>query len=72
MLRHDPFAPMARAEMADRWQGAERARLCRAAQKQRTAGGEQQVTTPPACGWLGQVVRLWARGVPASRDLLKG
>ena len=36
MLKHDPFAPLARAEMADRWERAAHARLRRSARQGRT------------------------------------
>jgi hypothetical protein len=66
MHRHDPLAPIARAEMHDRWQHAERARLCYAAQERRSPGGERRATMPPAAGWVRRVVRLIRGSVPAT------
>ncbi|HVA92354.1 MAG TPA: hypothetical protein VNL71_21215 [Chloroflexota bacterium] len=36
MLKYDPFAPMIRAEMADRWERAAQARLRRSVREGRT------------------------------------
>ena len=40
MLRHDPFAPIVRAEMADRWRRAERQRLLREARAHQVSPAE--------------------------------
>jgi hypothetical protein len=57
MLRHDPFAPMARAEMEDRWQEAARTRLRRAAQAQRTPDELGPATAPHPADRLWRLIR---------------
>jgi len=61
MLKYDPFAPMIRAEMADRWERAERARLRRAARRVHTP------TDPRPAGPLRRLIHGIRGSAPAMR-----
>ena len=68
MLRYDPYASMARAEMQDRWQWAARARLRRSAQGQHMPDEPIPGTTPHPGGWLWRLVRLVRGTAPAALE----
>ncbi len=72
MLRYDPFAPLARHEMENRWHGAAQARLRRAAQTQRTPTGQAPTTPPHPANRLWRFIRL-VRGITwAPRETWQG
>jgi len=70
MLKHDPFAPMIRAEMADRWERAAHARLRRLARQGRTPTGPYPAPTPGPVSLLRRFVFRLRGRAPTMRTLL--
>lgn len=66
MLKHDPFAPIIRAEMADRWERAAHARLRRSARQRHTPTG------PGTAGPLWRLFRLVRGTAPATMERVEG
>jgi hypothetical protein len=70
MLKHDPFAPLVRAEMADRWERAARARLRRSVRQGRTTTGLYPAPTPGPFGLLWRFVCRLRVSTPTTRTSL--
>lgn len=66
MLRYDPYAPIAMAEMRDRWQWAAQARLRRSAQGQRTPTASNPGAIASPGGWLWCLVAIVRGTAPAT------
>ena len=64
MLKHDPFAPMARAEMADRWERAAHARLRRSRRE------EGALASPGTASPLRRLTSLIRGSAPEMRTSL--
>lgn len=65
MLRHDPYEPMVRTEMAARWQQAERARLRRETHAHRGPSEDAQEAVFHRIGWWRRLARLLGGTVAA-------
>ena len=65
MFKYDPYAPMARAEMADRHQWAAQQRLLRSARAREATDTVPESSSLPMAGLRWRVLRwIAARAVP--------